>query len=410
VVSLSFFAAVAAWVDTARALGPLSEEVLSPTQWAHTGTRSHSGCCFDPHRHLADHAAGGRHVKTSDHQPRLACGMVYGAPCAVRIRHLAMPPRALNPDRKPVLQEHEPDARRVRRCCGEGDRGRQRRPAVASSSRPPCPGSTFLLVLVHVVADYGPAGDLAFAEVAQRLVAALPAATILATPVGPFDALAAGFVVAQLALTDGPAERVVFHNVAPRRDEANARRANEGERFTAAEAPNGTLVVGPNSGHSLAFVHDQASLFYLDVPAAGSQFRSRDFLPAAVGRLVAGDRGSVGEPVPSELVPRVPRAVVAYTDGYGNLKTTLDERPAANGERVLVRLGEASATAIVSDGSFSVAEGELALAPGSSGWSLRDGGERHFLELFLRGGSASARLGHPASGTPVVVSRTSASQ
>jgi hypothetical protein len=211
-------------------------------------------------------------------------------------------------------------------------------------------------------------------------------------------------VVAQLALTPGPGERVVFHNVAPRRDEATPRRANEGERFTAAEAPNGTLVVGPNSGYSLAFLHDQAPPFYLDVPAAGSQFRSRDFLPAAVGWLVAGDRGDVGEAIPAELVPRIPAAVVAYTDGYGNLKTTLDEPPAANGERVLVRVGHASATAIVSDGSFAVAEGELALAPGSSGWPLREGGERRFLELFLRGGSASARLGHPASGTPVVVS------
>ncbi len=33
-------------------------------------------------------------------------------------------------------------------------------------------------MLVHVVADYGPAGDLAFAEVSQRLVAAIPAATM----------------------------------------------------------------------------------------------------------------------------------------------------------------------------------------------------------------------------------------
>ena len=262
-------------------------------------------------------------------------------------------------------------------------------------------------MLVHLVADYGPAGDLAFAEVIQRLAAALPPATIVCTPVAAFDTLAAGFVVAQLALTDGPADRVVFHNVAPRRDETNPRRANEGERFTAAEAPNGTLVVGPNAGHSLAFLHGQAPLFYLDVPAAGSQFRSRDFLPAAVGRLVAGDRGAIGEAVPPELVAPVPSAVVAYTDGYGNLKTTLDAPPAANGERVLVRVGQASATAIVSDGTFAVAEGELALAPGSSGWPLRDGGERRFLELFLRGGNAAARLGHPPAGTPVAVSRTS---
>ena len=260
-------------------------------------------------------------------------------------------------------------------------------------------------MLVHVVADYGPAGDLAFAEVAQRLAAALPAATVLPTPVGPFDTLAAGFVIAQLALNEGAAGSVVFHNVAPRQDEPDPRRANEGERFTFGEAPDGTLVVGPNSGRSLAFLRGEASLFYLDVPSAGSQFRSRDFLPGAVGRLVDGDRGGVREPVPPELVPAVPADVVAYTDGYGNLKTTLEGPPAATGERVLVRVGQASTTAIVSDGSFSVAEGELALAPGSSGWPLRDGGERRFLELFLRGGSAAARLGHPAPGTPVVVAR-----
>jgi hypothetical protein len=38
VVSLSFFHGIAPWVDTARALGPMHEEVLSSTQWAHAGT------------------------------------------------------------------------------------------------------------------------------------------------------------------------------------------------------------------------------------------------------------------------------------------------------------------------------------------------------------------------------------
>ncbi len=256
-----------------------------------------------------------------------------------------------------------------------------------------------------MVADYGPAGDLAFAEVAQRLAAVLPAATVGAVPVAPFDTLAAGFVIAQLALNDGPAERLVFHNVAPRRDEADARAENEGERFTVAEAPNGATVVGPNAGFSLSFLRDEAELAYLDVPAAGSQFRSRDFLPAAAGRLLAGDRGVVLEPLPRDAVPDVPPDVVAYTDGYGNIKTTLDQLPAPTGERVLVRAGDAAITAIASDGSFSVSEGELALAPGSSGWPTRDGGERRFLELFLRGGSAAARFGHPVPGTRIAVSR-----
>ncbi len=38
VVSLSFFADVAPWVSTARALSPMQEEVMSATQWAHVGT------------------------------------------------------------------------------------------------------------------------------------------------------------------------------------------------------------------------------------------------------------------------------------------------------------------------------------------------------------------------------------
>ena len=38
VVSLSFFADVAPWLDTSRALGPMPREVVSTTQWAHAGT------------------------------------------------------------------------------------------------------------------------------------------------------------------------------------------------------------------------------------------------------------------------------------------------------------------------------------------------------------------------------------
>ena len=38
VASLSFFADTAPWLDTRLALGPLPQEVLSTTQWAHAGT------------------------------------------------------------------------------------------------------------------------------------------------------------------------------------------------------------------------------------------------------------------------------------------------------------------------------------------------------------------------------------
>ena len=256
-------------------------------------------------------------------------------------------------------------------------------------------------MLVHVVADYGQ-GDLAFAEVQQRLAAAMDA-TLVSTPVAPFDTLAAGFCIGQLALSEGPSARVVFHNVAPRRDVRDPREGNEGERLAAARA-GGTLVVGPNAGNCFSFVREEAEwMRYVEVAAAGSQFRSRDVFPAAVAELARGRNELLGSQVPADSVPAVPPRVVAYVDGYGNLKTTWTEPPAESGERVLVRIGGIAAPAVVSDGTFDVSEGELSFAPGSSGWRTRGGGERRFYELFLRGASAAARFSHPTVGSPIEV-------
>ena len=258
-------------------------------------------------------------------------------------------------------------------------------------------------MLVHLIADYG-AGDLAFAEVSQRLALALPGAQVHATPVAAFDTLAAGFCVAQLALTEGPSDRLVIHNVAPRRDQPGPRPANEGERFCAGRTTGGVLVLGPNSGFSFSFCAPELQSFcYLAVPAGGSQFRSRDLLPPVLPAVVAGDGDVVAGDVPPERVPEPPESVIAYVDGYGNLKTTVDDAPAPPGARVLVRIGPVSASAIVSDGTFAVAEGELALAPGSSGWPSRTGRRRAFYELFLRGGSAAQRFAGPSPGTRVCV-------
>ncbi|CAN5344470.1 hypothetical protein BH20ACT9_BH20ACT9_10310 [soil metagenome] len=202
--------------------------------------------------------------------------------------------------------------------------------------------------LIHLVADYG-AGDLAFSEVTQRLLAHLPGVTVVATPVGAFDTLAAGFCVAQLALNPGPGRRVVVHNVAPRADRHGPRPGNRGERLLAGRTEAGTLVVGPD-----------------DVP-----------------------------------VP--PERVVVYVDGYGNLKTSWSHSPAASGERVRVRVGGGVGRATASDGTFEVAEGELSFAPGSSGWPQWAGGRRRFSELFLRGGSAARQFQEPGTGAMVEI-------
>jgi len=258
--------------------------------------------------------------------------------------------------------------------------------------------------LVHLIADYG-AGDLAFAEVRQQLALHLPGVPVVPTPVPAFDTLSAGFCIGQLALTDGPAGRVVFHNVAPRAEQDDPRPDNAGEPLTAAWLADGTLVVGPNAGYAFSFVRDQAvAISEVAAPDAGSQFRSRDFFPAAIARLVAGERDAVGSAVPVDTIPAVPEAQVLYVDGYGNLKTSWVEPPAESGTSVTVTIGGTSRRATVGDGTFEVPQGELSFAPGSSGGRLADGTERRFFELLLRGGSAAAELGNPPAGSTVEVS------
>jgi hypothetical protein len=263
-------------------------------------------------------------------------------------------------------------------------------------------------MLVHLVADYGH-GDLAFAEVVQRLAVHLPEVPVACTPVPAFDTLSAGFCIGQLALTEGPPGRVVYHNVAPRGDADEPRPGNRGEELVAAWTDTGTLVVGPDAGHVLSFVRERTSrLHAVKIPAGGSQFRSRDLFPAVVAELAKGEERALGAALDPAEVPPVPEASVVYTDGYGNLKTSWTDPPAPSGTEVRVRVGRAEHDATVSDGTFEVPAGRLAFAPGSSGWPGAAGrtGQTRFYELLLRGGSAAARLDHPRAGARVLVELT----
>jgi hypothetical protein len=258
-------------------------------------------------------------------------------------------------------------------------------------------------MLAHLVADYGH-GDLAFAEVVQRLTMHLPEVVVVPTPVPAFDTVSAGFAVAQLALTPGPPGRFVYHNVAPRADDDDPRPGNRGEELVAAWTDTGTLVVGVDAGHTLSFLAGRiARLHALEVAREGSQFRSRDVFPPVVAELARGDERALGEALDPAGVPPVPEAAVVYVDGYGNVKTSWTEPPAESGTRVRVSAGGTEVDATVSDGTFEVPAGELAFAPGSSGWDGAAGsdGPTRFYELLLRGGSAAELLGRPAAGTRV---------
>ncbi len=260
-------------------------------------------------------------------------------------------------------------------------------------------------MLVHIVADYGN-GDLAFAEVVQRLKFYLPDAEPVLTPVPAFSTLAAGFCVAQLGMNEAPAGTIIYHNVAPRADDRDARPANAGERLAFARLPTGVRVIGVNAGHAFSFVRDAAEeLRWAAVPAEGSQFRSRDLFPQAAGAIALGQPGALAEEIRRAEIPEVPPKRIAYIDGYGNLKTTIkrDAVDAPSGSIIHVRIGGAEREAMVSDGSFAVETGRLAFAPGSSGWKSARGQERRWMELFLRGGSAWEAFDRPPVGAEIEV-------
>lgn len=252
-------------------------------------------------------------------------------------------------------------------------------------------------MLISLIADYG-TGDPAFAEVMQRLMMALPLAHIHSLSVPPFSSLATGFWIAQLGLNPGPEERLIYHNCAPRQDTKEPRPNNEGEGLTYALLPNGVNVVGVNAGYTLSLIKNEAkALHVVNVSRGGSQFRSRDVFPSAAAAIAKGDMSLLGDTLKPEQIPDPPSDRVAWIDGYGNIKTTI---PASTVKlepqtKVVIRIGDVVSDAVYSDGSFQVPEGTLAFAPGSSGWTTKDGESVRWMELFLRGGSAWKRFGKP---------------
>ncbi len=264
-------------------------------------------------------------------------------------------------------------------------------------------------MLVHIIADYGH-GDLAFAEVVQRIRLYLPDAEPLLTPVPPFSTLAAGFCIAQLGLNEAPAGTIIYHNVAPRRDAEEAREDNAGERLAFARLPTGVRVIGVNAGEAFSFVRDAAEeLRWASVSAEGSQFRSRDLFPKAAAEIALGQPDALAEELSPFAIPAVPENRIAYIDGYGNLKTTIKASSLReqSGTPLRVRIRDAEMEAIASDGSFAVEHGKMSCAPGSSGWSTKEGAELRWMELFLRGGNAWESFERPSIGDSIEIKSAS---
>jgi hypothetical protein len=260
--------------------------------------------------------------------------------------------------------------------------------------------------LLHVVCDYAPNG-LEFAEISTRLQYHLEnphgvRIHPLSTP--PLDTIAVGFVTAQLAFAPAKGKVFIYGNAAPRRDKDHAMKNNIDDGLKYARLNNGVEIMQVYSQYSLSFVKDKIVEFRdVDCPDAGSQFRSRDFFPERVAKLINGDRSVLTEELDVNDIIEVPHNLVAWTDGFGNIKTTMRKSDLVKqgfhaGETVQVILNGVSMVGVLADGGFTVDRGVLAVNAGSSGY------DDPYIELFLRvhhmkEKTAASRFDFPEGGT-----------
>jgi len=251
--------------------------------------------------------------------------------------------------------------------------------------------------LLHVIADYGK-NDPAFHEVEQRLYSLYSDFAIIETSVPAFNTVATGFWIYQFALGEHPNGMMIYSNTAPRKDDKNGRTENAGEHFIYAKLKNKVEILAVNAGFCFSFIKPFIQeLKALNVQNHGSQFRSRDFYPQAAAAIAKRDFNILGHDINIKQIPDEPNNMIAWVDGYGNIKTTIRKSliKFPLGSKVQVIIDGVVRTALVAGGSFSVAEGELAFSFGSSGY------DDPFVELFLRGGNAWKHFAKPSSAAEI---------
>lgn len=260
--------------------------------------------------------------------------------------------------------------------------------------------------LLHVICDYK-AGGMEFGEITNRLQYHLDnphGVRIHPTEVPSLDTMAIGFVTAQYAYAPNKGRMVIYGNAAPRRDSSKAQKHNIDHGIKYARLKNGVEIINVNSEFAFGFVKKDIVEFRdIDCPNAGSQFRSRDFFPESVARIINEDRSKLTKELNIADIPEIPNNMIAWTDGFGNMKTTmrksdLDKMGFKVGQSVQVILNGVSMLGVIAEGGFTVDRGVLAVNAGSSGY------ENSFIEFFLRvhhmrEKTAAVRFDYPAGGT-----------
>lgn len=259
--------------------------------------------------------------------------------------------------------------------------------------------------IIHLVADYGPYGDLAWSEVEGVLYREGPKGLrVIPTVVPKFNVTTASFAAYQLALrvpTSAAAWTIVFVNV-DARTHTRARITNgDGEPFFIGVLRNGVRIVGPGLATFVVVQHFDALFSFGKINVASGnggspgQFRSRDLFAPIVATM-AHKKDVPIEAISRETIPAL-LACGLLVEGYGNIKTSL-LRKDVPGEHVTIALNGIVETVRVAKGLFDLKPGELGIYPGSSGEE-----KNPFLEIAVRfdpdgedrEDSAARRFGYP---------------
>ena len=260
---------------------------------------------------------------------------------------------------------------------------------------------------IDFIADYGSTtgqDDLAFSEVNVKLCEEfnaldMPFPMIKNLSVKPFNTVETGFVVAQLAQNSKLAKKhIVYHNTAPRKDELSARENNAGEFLAVCELENGVRVIGVYGGYTFSFL--DRPTYKVKCANDGSQFRSRDVFPKCVASLAQHADKPLSEwPLLGEQIlpiPQILQNIILSIDGYGNIKTNIH----ISDDIKSVVINGIEKNLAVGKGIFDINDGDLVLAPGSSGWK-----NQMFSEICLRGGSATQLFNHPCPGNQIILKK-----
>lgn len=246
-------------------------------------------------------------------------------------------------------------------------------------------------LIIQLIADYG-IGDPAFSEVIQKFTFLDRHIRVSATSVPAFSTVATGIWIYQFATVNAFPGLVVYSNTAPRIAITEKQHNHLGGQLAYTKLDNGTIVIAVNVGYCLTFIKNHiTSLHYVNVPNAGSQFRSRDYYPDAVVAIAHGDLSAIGEEISKDSILDVSQNVIAFIDGYGNLKTTMRQSQCniPVGTRVRISCNNATFEGVVADETYKVHDGEISFAPGSSG------GDDRFMEIWVRGMSAWETFAKP---------------